>query len=895
MQSDTSPERASSIQWRPAVLMVVCLSIILAALFYKSFDRDTVVFSNDGPLGVQNLASLALPEAWFKGVWYQTWIGASGSRANVSVTEIFRWLTSPVGFSKFYEPVSLLFLGICAWIFFRTMSLRSSLCLVGAIAAALNSNFFSNVCWGLGSRAITLGCTFLALAALSARRIGNPWLNAALAGLAVGMSVVEGADNGAIFSLCVSAFVVFQSFVEARSIAGRVARSLRIVLVAAFAVFIALQSLSALFGFAQTGTVTEQADEQTREAKWNFATQWSLPPKETARVIIPGLFGYRMDRTLSGTETVYWGRVGEAPEHPELLRRFSGSGEYAGLLVVLLAIWSIAASFSRSLNVFSSTERMFVWFWTTVAIICVLLSWGRFAPFYQFVYALPYFSSIRNPMKFMHVTHMALMILFGYGLLGLSRRYLERASPSLSIGAQLKSWWSKAASFDRRWTWVLVSAVVVSMILYVLYGGSREALVKHLTEAGFPDTGLTAGLAGKIAGYSIREAGLFVVWLVISGAALMAVIAGVFAGKRAPWAALLLGVALTADLARANKPWIVFWNYPYKYGSNPVIDVLRQKPFEGRVVSPPFLMDDRALSAAGGMTYLFPSLYAIEWVQHHFLYYNIQTLDVAQDPRPPADKAAYLRAMRDPGRYWQLTNSRYILGLTGFLDALNTQLAKGRNSFRVVTTFDVQPKPGVQPLLPADLTAVAVNNGPLALFEYADALPRTKLYSQWQVSTDDEKTLQTLADPSFDPWKSVIVSDEITVPTLSTNGAEGTSEIVAETYKPQHVEIRASAPVPSVLLLNDRFDHDWRVSVDGQPAKMLRCNFIMRGVQIPAGEHRVVFTMEPDLGALKISLVAIGLGFVLCVLLLFVRQTEIPVPAPVSSSTPAPKPSRKQK
>src|SRR5205809_611506 len=83
-----------------------------------------------------------------------------------------------------------------------------------ALPAALNSNFFSNTCWGLGSRAVTLGAVFLALALLQARRVGNPWLNAALAGLVVGMAVVEGADIGVIFSLFVAAFVLVQSWIE---------------------------------------------------------------------------------------------------------------------------------------------------------------------------------------------------------------------------------------------------------------------------------------------------------------------------------------------------------------------------------------------------------------------------------------------------------------------------------------------------------------------------------------------------------------------------------------------------------------------------------------------------------------------------------------------------------
>ncbi|HMP81990.1 MAG TPA: YfhO family protein [Verrucomicrobiota bacterium] len=876
--STTAPRQGTK-TWVTFLVSAVCLTACLALLFGRSFKPDYVAFSNDGPLGIQNSSSFTMPDG-FGGVWLDLyWIGSNGGYAQASPTYAMLTFLGPIGYAKFYEPLSLLILGLCAWAFFRSIGLKPVFCTLGAIAAALNSNFFSNTCWGLGSRALTLSFIFLALAALNARRIGKPWLNAILAGLAVGMAVVEGADNGVIFSLFVAAFVVFQSFVVGSSFTNRITRSLRLVLVAGFALFIAVQSLITLFGFASAGAVKTDADPNEKERKWIFATQWSLPPAETLRVIIPGLYGYRMDAPDGGTEKVYWGRVGEYAPNPEVARRFSGSGEYAGLLVVLLALWAVAASFSRSVNnVYSPNERKFIWFWASAVLISVVLSWGRFAPFYQFVYALPYFSSIRNPMKFMHPAHMGLMILFGYGLLGLARRYLESSATPLSIGSQLKSWWSKAVKFEKGWTWTLAGVTAFSTVAWLFYNASTANLTKHLMASGYPEE----SHAEKIAQYSAHEVGLYAFWLVICGVTLLLVMGGVFGGKRARWAAVLLGLILIVDLGRANLPWIVHWNYKHKYATNPIVDILRDKPYNNRVVAPPFLMDSRAASSLGGYNQHFPSLYGIEWVQHHFPYYNIQSLDVAQDPRPPADKEAYMRTMRDPARYWQLTNTRYILGMTGFLDALNQQLDKGQNRFHIATTFVVEPKPGVQPRKPEDLTAVAAANGPWALFEFTGALPRTKLYSQWQVSTNDDDTLKSLSDPAFDPWAKVIVSDAIAAAADQTNAQTGSAEIV--NYKPQRIEIRAAANAPSVLLLNDRYDTDWRVSVDGKPATLLRCNYIMRGVQLEPGEHTVVFTFEPSLKGLKISLVAIALGFVLCALLFFVRQDPHPANTPASKA-----------
>ena len=77
---------------------------------------------------------------------------------------------------------------------------------------------------------------------------------------------------------------------------------------------------------------------------------------------------------------------------PQGFQRFCGTGNYAGILVILVALWAMAQSLRRQNSVFSDTHRRFLWFWTAVLIVSLLLAFGRFAPFlfYQFIYFLPY-------------------------------------------------------------------------------------------------------------------------------------------------------------------------------------------------------------------------------------------------------------------------------------------------------------------------------------------------------------------------------------------------------------------------------------------------------------------------------------------------------------------------
>jgi len=866
-----------SLAWVAAVLLV-----ILGFLFSRSFQTGLVHFSNDGPLGNLSSKAIEMPSG-FSGIWTDLhWIGSHGGTAPISITWSLLSILGPVKFAKCYPPISLFILGLAAWTFFRTLGLKNGLAVVGAIAAALNSNFLSNTAWGLGTRSLTLAMMFFALALLSLRPTEKWWINwfrAILAGFCVGMGVIEGADNGAILSVFVAAFVIARAYFEEPTLAARARRGSRLVWVVLAAAIMATQSFSSVIQgkILSSGTAaTAKVDPQAAKRDYDFSTQWSLPPVETLRVIIPGLFGYRMDTPDGG---YYWGRVGEAPSAPGGGTRMSGAGEYAGVLVVLVAFWAVFASTRKSYGVYSDAERYVIWSLVGMGVVAVLLAWGRYTGLYeQTMYKLPYFSSIRNPIKYMHPCHMILMILFGYGLLGFSRRYLAGGATKLVPGnGTIKSWWAKAVPLEKRWVYGSFAAGALAVLSFLVYSGSRAGLEKRIFNAGFPDT----TFAAEIARFSVNEVGLFALFLLLSVGLVFLVMRGVFAGSRAHWGAIALGLLLTVDLVRASTPWIIYWNYSQKYASNPILDILRAKPYEGRVVAPPGMASAQGMQLSD-LTRRFAELYAIEWVQHHFQDYDIQSIDVSQDPRPPVDKQNYTSVVGvDLGRYWELTNTRWVLGLAGYLQALNTQIDKGKNRFRLAALFDigVKPPPRAETRFQLEyLTAVPTSNGPLALIEFTGALPRAKLYPHWFVMTNGDEALKKLVDPAFDPATAVVVSDNIPPPSPAadtTNAAPATVDFTS--YAPKRIELKTSAAVPTVLLLNDRFDPAWQATIDGQPAKILRANYIMRGVQLPAGQHNVVFTFRPSLTGMKVTLAAVGFALLLCGVVLFsLCKTEEP-------------------
>ena len=242
-----------------------------------------------------------------------------------------------------------------------------------------------------------------------------------------------------------------------------------------------------------------------------------------------------------------------------------------------------------------------------------------------------------------------------------------------------------------------------------------------------------------------------------------------------------------------------------------------------------------------------------------------------------------------------MTNTRYLLGPAGFLDVLNEQLDPLQHRFRTVQRFDITLKPGVEQFTKLeDLTAAPGDNGALALFEFTGALPRAKLYTNWQTnSVADLKNFTTnnldeadleifsdagtngflivkkLASPSFDPQRTVLLPAPLPEanPSAATNQNSGTVEF--KSYAPKDIVLAAQADAPSVLLLNDKYDPNWSVTVDGKPADLLRCNFIMRGVYVTPGAHTVEFRFSLPNGPLYVTLTAIGAGLLLCGFLIF--------------------------
>jgi hypothetical protein len=921
-------------------ILLGLLGGILLALFYRSLDPHQVLFANDGPLGFLMAENNRMPGR-FAGTWRDlVWLGGEGAAASPNITMVLLTLLSPVAYLKIYAPFTLLFLGFSAWLFFRQLNFNPMVCVLGGVAAGLNGHFFSIACWGIGNWNLSAGCTFLAMAALYAKSIPKFWEKAVLAGLAVGMGVMEGYDVGAILSVYLGIFIIFRTFNDDVPFGRRVVNVfVAQTLVVLFAAIIAFHTMKTLIETQVEGVAAMAQDAETKQARWHAATQWSLPKMETLQVLVPGFFGYRLNGNINETNRSgsYWGLIGQDARVAELgsddatvrsnviaglglpgnylaalktpdrfsrtegilavtrksgiYWRYSGSGECAGIMVSLLALFGLA-NFFRKDRPYSKSERNAVGYWGLVAIFSLLAAWGRFGFVYQLLYKLPYFSTIRNPIKFMHPFHIALIILAAYGMEVLYRRYLRGAdrSDSNMLLHHLQLWWAKVTGFDRRWTIFMMILGGVAVAGAALLWDNKGALIRYLEEQNF-----SGNLAKGMSAFCLQRVGTFLVFLIGGLIAIAAIISGAWTGSRNKWAWGTLGVLIIFDLARADIPWIHYFDYAEKYELNPVVDFLRDKPWEHRVIGK---LEPRG--PGSGIQPGFGSLYFF-WLQNDFPYHNIQALDFSQASHMPDIDRLYLKAfelkganiestdLRPAVRLWELTNTRFLLGSANAVDYLNQRADPVHHAFRLQKHFSVVTKPGIQtPSDIGDYTAITGPKGQFAIIENTRALPRAKLYSNWRTPPNEAAALEILASPDFEPWDTVLLSTNVAVPQPSSAPGADPGTVVITDYHPKYLRLEANAKTPAVLLLNDHTSPDWRVRIDGTLAPVLCCNYIMRGVYVTPGQHVVEFSFSPSLKSLYVSVSAIIIGILLAGYLILTRTPVPNAAAPDTAGIPAP-------
>jgi hypothetical protein len=134
------------------------------------------------------------------------------------------------------------------------------------------------------------------------------------------------------------------------------------------------------------------------------------------------------------------------------------------------------------------------------------------------------------------------------------------------------------------------------------------------------------------------------------------------------------------------------------------------------------------------------------------------------------------------------------------------------------------------------------------LYERQSALPEAYLVHRTVAAASDREALRLVAAPTFDPRVEAVVEEK--EPTDYLSGFPGlvpafNDSVSVERPGPNSVRVQTSSPLAGLLILTDTYYPGWQARLDGRAVPIIRANHLFRGVEIPAGRHRLEFDYRP--------------------------------------------------
>ncbi len=515
----------------------------------------------------------------------------------------------------------------------------------------------------------------------------------------------------------------------------------------------------------------DEAIQKTDGNRWEFITNWSLPPEQLLELIAPSFYG----RENTSQDCPYWGRLGQSmnwKESKQGFRNYRQHNLYVGAMQITFALYAFILLFRKGKGALSRERRIDIWFWWGVTVLTLLLAFGRYFPLYRIVYHIPMLNKIRCPVKWFHLTEISIVFLMSFGLHGM---WQDLKDGNIRL--------------PRRFC--LGAAIIAGVLLIIAAVAQSTGLGMQTLWSAHGLTSVSPKLREAMGGALVHGACVFgalalVLWVVIRRCQSVVY-------RHCALAVLLVVLAL--DIAVAHKPFIHVRDLSAYYAPNPVADIVLAHKEPVRLAD--------YLTSRGK--------HDPTW--RNFVSKGVDMLMPGTYESPSQGLQNLFKALeKDPLRLWQVTSTRFIMGR-------RTQFAKlmEHPDIRLRASFYVTNKS----LIAIDQSGEA----PFVLLEYTKALPMVQLYHAWEYVADEAAALQRLADPSHDPTRTLlVVGDKLSVP--KTSAAPDIVSIKSfGTYR-YDVELRENAT--GILLFNENYDENRKVSV-GMP---LICNAGMQGVAV---------------------------------------------------------------
>ncbi len=124
------------------------------------------------------------------------------------------------------------------------------------------------------------------------------------------------------------------------------------------------------------------------------------------------------------------------------------------------------------------------------------------------------------------------------------------------------------------------------------------------------------------------------------------------------------------------------------------------------------------------------------------------------------------------------------------------------------------------------------------LYNNSTALPRAKLFYDYEIIKKDKEIIKRLYNDGFDFRNKLILEED---PGMKISSSVKEDEATIVSYASGRIIIDVSSHAPGLLFLSDNYYPKWRARVNGQDTKILRSDYALRSVIVPKGESKVEF------------------------------------------------------
>jgi len=140
------------------------------------------------------------------------------------------------------------------------------------------------------------------------------------------------------------------------------------------------------------------------------------------------------------------------------------------------------------------------------------------------------------------------------------------------------------------------------------------------------------------------------------------------------------------------------------------------------------------------------------------------------------------------------------------------------------------------------------------------------------VKNADEE-IAALSD--FTPNEKVIIDQRFASFVEDSNYNIDGSSIDLDIYKPNYLKYTSQTQFPALAVFSEIYYKDgWNVYVDGEKSDYFRANYVLRAMQVPAGNHTIEFKFEPKVYKIGEG-ISLASSIILILLLVFVSFKEL--------------------